>query len=105
MLFSFHSVIRYVAYGNLYLRTCAYHARNGLLVVFVPHECLGGHVSLGRDLHLFLGAVEVLLLQVILEPIVLIPACNVNDLVGLVMHLPLNRRTHVHMFASQQLKS
>ena len=53
-----------------------YHSRDGGAVVLVPHERLGGDVTLGGLGHLLAGAVDALLLQVHLKPVVLVPSCG-----------------------------
>lgn len=62
------------------------HAADCRVVVLIPHERLGGEVALRRHAHLLLRAGDALLLQIDLEPVVLVPAYE-EPHVGLAVQL------------------
>jgi len=51
----------------------SYLSRYGRRFILVPLQGLRGEVGLGSFLHLCHGAVDVLIIQMLLEPIILIP--------------------------------
>jgi hypothetical protein len=59
-------------------------------MVLIPLQSLGGEVALGCRLHLRQGAVDVLLLEVFLEPVVLVPANEEPHVLGSVQALRSN---------------
>ena len=64
-----------------------YLARNRRRFILVPLKSFGGEVRLGGFLHLGDGAVDVLVGQVLLEPVVLVPPDEEPDVLGSVQAL------------------
>lgn len=62
------------------------HAADCRVVILIPHERLGGHMSLRRHTHLLLRASDTFLFQVDFKPIVLVPAYE-EPHVGLAVQL------------------
>ncbi len=64
----------YISIGIYILKLkISYLSRYGRRFILVPLQSLRGEVGLGGLLHLGHGAVDVLVIEVLLEPVVLIP--------------------------------
>ena len=65
----------------------SYHPRNGLLIIKIPIEGFSRQVAFGSLFHLFTGAVNLLLRQVSLVPIIFVPTDEEPNMTGPVQSL------------------
>lgn len=62
-----------------------WHSRYCLLmVILIPHQCLGGKMSFGRLFHLFSRTRNILIFQIHFVPVVLVPTCKREKKWGIV---------------------
>ena len=70
----------------------SYLSRYGRRFILVPLKSLSGKVGLGSLLHLGHGAVDVLVIEVLLEPVVLVPPDEEPDVLWPVETLKIKEK-------------